>query len=125
MGTPPRVSLEISWVVSILEGPSEDSVGTLANDVSDTGYIGGAWFDESGGWHAAYWYDVEAYDREDEFVRRRIATVVRKIMKRERIRRSAKLFQSLSETQRRALKQILVRTAPTRRKPGPGSRATV
>jgi len=57
---------QCTWVVSILEGPSEDSAGTLANDISDTGYIGGAWFDEFAGWHAAYWYRGDAYDLEDE-----------------------------------------------------------
>jgi HEAT repeat protein len=68
---------------------------------------------------------LRAYAREDEFVKRRIATVVREIMKRERIRRNAKLFQSLSEEQRGALEQILVRTAPNRRRGSPASRATI
>jgi len=67
---------------------------------------------------------LRAYDREDEFVRRHIAAAVHEIMKRERIRRNARLFQGLSDNQRRALEQILVRTTPARRRP-PASRATV
>lgn len=68
---------------------------------------------------------LKAYDREDEFVKRRIATVVREIMKRERIRRNARLFQSLSENQRRALERILVRTTPAGRRRPATSQATL
>jgi HEAT repeat protein len=68
---------------------------------------------------------LQAYDREDEFVKRRITTAVREIMKRERIRRSARLFQNLSENQRRALERILVRASSTGRRRPPAARATV
>jgi len=67
---------------------------------------------------------LRAYDREDEFVKQRISTVVRKIMKRERIRRNARLFQSFSDDQRLALERILARTTPARRRPS-ASRATL
>jgi len=61
---------------------------------------------------------LRAYDCEDEFVRGRIAGVVREIMKRERIRRNARLLQNLPGDQREALERILARTRPvSRRKP--------
>ena len=68
---------------------------------------------------------LRAYEREDDFVKRRIAAVVREIMKRERIRRSARLLQGFSENQRQALERILVRTAAPRRRRPPVPRASV
>ncbi len=50
---------------------------------------------------------LRAWRREDEFTRRKIAQAVRSIMKRERIRRNARIFQSLSAEERAALLQIL------------------
>jgi HEAT repeat protein len=67
---------------------------------------------------------LKAYDREDDFVQRRIASTVREIMKRERIRRSTKLFQSFSADQGRVLERILARAKPPRRRRSPDSRAT-
>ncbi len=55
------------WKVTLLEGPAdEDWKGTLANDVSDSGLIGGSWFDEYLGWHAAYWWKGKCYDMATE-----------------------------------------------------------
>lgn len=68
---------------------------------------------------------LQAYAREDDFVRRRIASVVREIMKRERIRRSTKLFQGFSENQRQALERILVRSTPARGRRPAASRVTL
>ena len=56
-----------TWKVKLLDGPAkEDWYGTLANDISDTGLIGGSWFDENLGWHAAYWWKGKCYDLETE-----------------------------------------------------------
>jgi HEAT repeat protein len=61
---------------------------------------------------------LRAWCREDRFMRERIASVVRTIMKRERIRRNNPLFQTLGNDLRRALEAILpapaLRTAPRR-----------
>ena len=59
---------------------------------------------------------VRAFERGDDFIRRRIARAVREIMKRERIRRNSKALQHLSEEQRAALARILAHTrgAPRR-----------
>ena len=48
-----------------------------------------------------------AYTREDDYVRQEIAEVVRTIMRRERIRRNNRMFQSLRPDQREALRTIL------------------
>jgi len=40
--------------------------GAVGNDVSDSGYIGGAWIDEDGQYHAACWYEGKAHDLTDE-----------------------------------------------------------
>ena len=57
---------------------------------------------------------LRAYGREDPFARERIASVVRGIMRRERIRRNNRMFRLLSREQRRALTAIL---PPTKRPP--------
>lgn len=61
---------------------------------------------------------LRAFLREDRFLRERIVDVVRAIMKRERIRRSNRMFHSLSLRQQRALESIL----PPRRPRRPSSR---
>jgi HEAT repeat protein len=50
---------------------------------------------------------LRAYNREDNFTKRKIAEVVRTIMKRERIRRNNRMFQTLGPERRRALESIL------------------
>ncbi len=50
---------------------------------------------------------LRAYQREDAFTRDRIGAAVRAIMKRERIRRNSRIFQSLSVGQVQALREIL------------------
>jgi HEAT repeat protein len=50
-----------------------------------------------------------AYDREDDFMKLRIAEVVHVIRKRERFRRNNRIFRSLSARQLRALDEILPR----------------
>ncbi len=50
---------------------------------------------------------LRAYQREDAFTRDRIGGAVRAIMKRERIRRNSRIFQSLSVGQVQALRAIL------------------
>ncbi len=50
---------------------------------------------------------LRAFRREDEFTRRKIAAAVRSIMKRERIRRNARILQTLLPEERTALEQIL------------------
>jgi HEAT repeat protein len=60
---------------------------------------------------------LRAYDREDAFVRGRIAHVVESIRKRERLRRDSGVFRRLSQGERRALDEILPR--PGRRAAGP------
>lgn len=50
---------------------------------------------------------LRAWKREDEFTRRKIAAAVRSIMKRERIRRNARILQTLMPDERHALLQIL------------------
>jgi len=52
---------------------------------------------------------LKAHGREDSFMRERIAEVIRTIVKREKIRRNCKLFQSLDHAQRAALEAILPR----------------
>jgi HEAT repeat protein len=52
---------------------------------------------------------LKAHAREDSFMRERIAEVIRTIIKREKIRRNSKLFQSLDREQRAALESILPR----------------
>ena len=52
---------------------------------------------------------LKAHGREDSFMRERIAEVIRTIVKREKIRRNSKLFQSLDREQRAALEAILPR----------------
>lgn len=56
-----------TWKVTLLKGPaSEYWKGTLANDISDRGLIGGVWFDEDMGWHGAYWWKGKCYNVETE-----------------------------------------------------------
>jgi hypothetical protein len=50
---------------------------------------------------------LAAYDREDASVQARIGATVRTIMKRERIRRTDRIFRTLGADQRRALAAIL------------------
>lgn len=50
---------------------------------------------------------LRAYQREDRFMRERIAEVIRRIMKRERIRRNDPMLHTLGEEQRRSLAAIL------------------
>jgi len=50
---------------------------------------------------------LRAWTREDDFTRRKIAEAVRSIMKRERIRRNARILQTLLPEERKALEQIL------------------
>jgi HEAT repeat protein len=50
---------------------------------------------------------LRAWRREDEFTRRKIAAAVRSIMTRERIRRNARILQTLMPEERTALLQIL------------------
>jgi HEAT repeat protein len=59
---------------------------------------------------------LSAYLREDPFTRGRIASVVRAIMKRERIRRNSVAWRALPAELRRALESILARSIrrPTR-----------
>lgn len=54
---------------------------------------------------------LKAYLREDPFTRRRIAVVVRAILRRERIRRNSVAFRALPTELRRTLESILARTA--------------
>jgi len=60
---------------------------------------------------------VRAYAREDEFMRRRIADVIRTIMRRERIRRNSRTLKELGPDQLRSLRKIL----PPRRAQAPRS----
>jgi len=63
---------------------------------------------------------LRVHTEEDPFVQGRIAEVVRAIMKRERIRRNSRFFQSLEANQRHALARILLATSPrTRRRRRP------
>ena len=55
---------------------------------------------------------LRAWNREDDFTRRSIAEAVRSIMKRERIRRNARILQTLQPTERRALQRILPPAVP-------------
>ena len=58
---------EKTWVVSVLEGPSGETwTGTFGNDVSDSGYVVGGWFDGDTAMHAAYWYKGKFHDLESE-----------------------------------------------------------
>ncbi len=50
---------------------------------------------------------LRAWGREDAFTRRKIAAAVRSIMKRERIRRNARILQTLTGDERAALVEIL------------------
>jgi hypothetical protein len=59
---------------------------------------------------------LRAYDREDDFVKERIAEVVRVIRKRERIRRNSRIFRTLSAEQLRALDEMMPRPALRSRK---------
>jgi HEAT repeat protein len=52
-----------------------------------------------------------SYGREDGFVRERIARVIRTIMRRERIRRNNRMFQTLNSDQKAALEQVLPRSS--------------
>ena len=65
---------------------------------------------------------LRAYVREDRFTKDRIASVVRAIMRRERIRRNNRIFLSLTRAQRLAFKAILPATRE-RRARGPRLRA--
>jgi len=67
---------------------------------------------------------LRAYNREDNFTKRKIAEVVRTIMKRERIRRNNRMFQTLGPERRRALESILPPTASRLRRPRPPARPT-
>ncbi len=63
---------------------------------------------------------LAAYAREDEFARERIAVVVRTIVKRERIRRTNRIFRTMNSRQRAAFEAILPRRKSplrTRRRP--------
>lgn len=52
-----------TWEVTTLDGPEDVTwYGTVANDVSDSGYVAGAWVDVGGRFHATYWYQGTAYD---------------------------------------------------------------
>ena len=55
---------------------------------------------------------LRAYGREDDFMKERIADVVRAILKRERIRRNNRMFQAMNRDQLRALTEILPPRAP-------------
>ena len=59
---------------------------------------------------------LKAFEREDPFVRRRIADSIHTIMRRERIRRNDRVFRDLDENQRHALDSLLARARgrPTR-----------
>jgi HEAT repeat protein len=57
---------------------------------------------------------LRAYCLEDDFMKQRIAEVVRTILKRERIRRNNRMFQSLDREQLRAFKEILPPPPPRR-----------
>jgi HEAT repeat protein len=65
---------------------------------------------------------LRAWAREDEFMRQRIADVVRAIMKRERIRRNNRMFQTLGDDERRILEAILPPPARRKRRPPPSTR---
>ena len=52
-----------TWKLTALYGPTgTDWEGTVANDVSDLGLVGGAWIDEDFRFHGAYWRRGKAYD---------------------------------------------------------------
>jgi HEAT repeat protein len=57
-----------------------------------------------------------AYGREDDLTKGRIAGVVRAILKRERIRRNNRMFQSLGRDQLRALSEVLPPRATRKRR---------
>jgi len=59
---------------------------------------------------------LRAWRREDEFTRRKIAEAVRSIMKRERIRRNARILQILLPEERTALGRILPPAEPRPRR---------
>jgi hypothetical protein len=63
---------------------------------------------------------LRAYGREDGFMKARIAHAVRAIMRRERIRRTNRIFRSLGPEQRSALAEILPRGLS---RPGPPASA--
>jgi len=65
---------------------------------------------------------LRAHQREDRFVRERIALVIRSIMRRERIRRNDPMFQTLGALERRTLDSILP-PAPSRIRSTSRSRA--
>ncbi|HEX6853385.1 MAG TPA: HEAT repeat domain-containing protein [Candidatus Polarisedimenticolaceae bacterium] len=55
---------------------------------------------------------LRAWSREDRYIRERIGTTVRAIMRRERIRRTSRLFRALGPEQRRALEAVLPPARP-------------
>ena len=55
---------------------------------------------------------LAAYAREDEFARERIAVVVRSIVKREKIRRTNRIFRTMNSRQRAAFEAVLPRRKP-------------
>jgi HEAT repeat protein len=67
---------------------------------------------------------LRAYNREDNFTKRKIAEVVRMIMKRERIRRNNPMFQTLGPERRRALESILPPTTQRGRRTRPAASST-
>jgi hypothetical protein len=65
---------------------------------------------------------LAAYDREPRFVRETIASVVRTIVRREKIRRTNRIFRTMSSRQRAAFETILPRRVarrPSSRSPRP------
>jgi hypothetical protein len=67
---------------------------------------------------------LRVYNREDNFTKRKIAEVVRTIMKRERIRRNNPMFQTLGPERRRALESILPPTPQRGRRARPAASST-
>lgn len=65
---------------------------------------------------------LRAYQREDRFMRERIARVVRAIMKRERIRRNSAMFHALGADLHRTLETILPTPAPRGKQRNTGGR---
>jgi len=60
---------------------------------------------------------LDAYDREDAYTREHVGAAVRAIMKRERIRRNAKILNVLAPEQRLTLEAILPRLPARARRP--------
>lgn len=59
----PGLAKDKQWVITVLEGPSGTKwIGSFGNDVSDSGYVVGGWFDADEKMHAAYWYKGDFVD---------------------------------------------------------------